>query len=149
MAANAAFFGTQGYTYSSRWLVRIHASVHPRTFRWKKRNVIKWSLVRTWEHSVDPRALFIDHLIVQDNTPRIEFQLPPSKMSDPRLKDLTLVSVELTQRTLGSGSYGEVVEVRLDRLRCAGKKLHDVFFSGSFCAQQQAIIGRFVEECLR
>ena len=70
-------------------------------------------------------------------------------MPDPRLKELTLSSVELTERKLGAGAYGEVVEVRLDRLRCAGKKLHDIFFSESFSTQQEAIVGRFVEECLR
>ena len=71
-------------------------------------------------------------------------------MPDPRLEELTLPSVELTERPkLGAGAYGEVVEVRLDRLRCAGKKLHDIFFSESFSTQQEAIVGRFVEECLR
>ena len=72
-----------------------------------------------------------------------------SKTPDPRLKDLILVSVEPTKRRLGSGSFGEVIEVRLDGLPCAGKKLHDIFFSESSCAEQRALVDRFVEECLR
>ena len=64
------------------------------------------------------------------------------------LKQLTLNNVVETGRKIGSGSYGEVVEVRLSRLKCAGKKLHALFFEHSSSDEQRAIISRFVEECV-
>ena len=66
-----------------------------------------------------------------------------------QLKQLTLADVVETGRELGSGAYGKVVEVRLSGLKCAGKKLHAVFFDKSPPEGQQAILSRFVEECVR
>ena len=65
-----------------------------------------------------------------------------------QLKELTLTDVVETGRVLGSGAYGEVVEVRLSGLKCAGKKLHGVFFQQSPPSEQRAIVSRFVEECV-
>ena len=65
------------------------------------------------------------------------------------LRGLNLVSVEETGRKIGSGAYGEVVEVRLSGLKCAGKKLHRMFFQESPPDEQRAILSRFIEECLR
>ena len=65
------------------------------------------------------------------------------------LKQLTLGDVVETGRKLGSGAYGEVVEVRLSGLKCAGKKLHSLFFDQSPPDGQRAILSRFVEECVR
>ena len=66
-----------------------------------------------------------------------------------QLKSLTLSYVIETGRKLGSGAYGEVVEVRLSGLKCAGKKLHAAFFDQSPPDDQRAIVSRFVEECVR
>ena len=66
-----------------------------------------------------------------------------------QLKSLTLPNVIETGKKLGSGAYGEVVEVRLSGLKCAGKKLHALFFDQSSREEQQAIVSRFVEECER
>ena len=66
-----------------------------------------------------------------------------------QLRGLNLISIEETGRTIGSGAYGEVVEVRLSGLKCAGKKLHRLFFLESPPEEQRAIRSRFAEECLR
>ena len=66
-----------------------------------------------------------------------------------QLKELTVAGVVETGRKLGSGSYGEVVEVRLSGLKCAGKKLHSLFFDQSPPDDQRAILSRFVEECVK
>ena len=66
-----------------------------------------------------------------------------------QLKPLNLHNVVETGKKLGSGAYGEVVEVRLSGLKCAGKKLHAMFFQQSPLEQQRAIVSRFVEECVR
>ena len=66
-----------------------------------------------------------------------------------QLEQLTLTDVVETSRALGAGAYGEVVEVRLGGLKCAGKKLHGLFFQQSSPSEQQAIVSRFVEECVR
>ena len=66
-----------------------------------------------------------------------------------QLKELTLTEVVETGRVLGTGAYDKVVEVRLSGLKCAGKKLHGVFFQQSPPSEQQAIVSRFVEECIR
>ena len=66
-----------------------------------------------------------------------------------QLKQLTLDDVIETGRKLGSGAYGEVVEVRVSGLKCAGKKLHGLFFDQSLPDEQRAIVSRFVEECMR
>ena len=65
------------------------------------------------------------------------------------LRALALGDVVETGRKLGSGAYGEVVEVRLTRLKCAGKKLHPLFFDQSPPDEQRAIVSRFAEECVR
>ena len=68
-----------------------------------------------------------------------------------QLKPITLPNVIETGKKLGSGAYGEVVEVRLStcRLKCAGKKLHTLFFDQSPREEQRAIVSRFVDECVR
>ena len=66
-----------------------------------------------------------------------------------QFKQLILADVVPTGRKLGSGAYGEVVEVRLSRLKCAGKKLHALFFDHSPPDEQRAILSRFEKECVR
>ena len=65
------------------------------------------------------------------------------------LRALALSDVVETGRKLGSGAYGEVVEVHITSLKCAGKKLHSLFFDESPPDEQRAIVSRFEEECLR
>ena len=64
------------------------------------------------------------------------------------LKHLNLKDAVETGREIGSGSYGKVVEVRVSGLKCAGKKLHSLFFDQSSPNEQRAIRSRFVEECV-
>ena len=66
-----------------------------------------------------------------------------------QLNELTLTDVVETGRALGAGAYGEVVEIRLSGLKCAGKKLHGLFIQQSSPSEQQVIVSRFVEECVR
>ena len=66
-----------------------------------------------------------------------------------QLEQFTLDNVVETGRKLGCGAYGEVVEVRVSGLKCAGKKLHGMFFDQSPAEEQRAILSRFVEECIR
>ena len=65
-----------------------------------------------------------------------------------QLEQLTLADVVETGRKLGSGAYGKVVEVCFSGLKCAGKKLHAVFFDRSPSDEQRAILSRFAEECV-
>ena len=65
-----------------------------------------------------------------------------------QLERLTLSDVVETGREIGSGAYGKVVEVRVSGLKCAGKKLHSLFFNQSPPNHQRAIRSRFVEECV-
>ena len=66
-----------------------------------------------------------------------------------QLKELTVKGVVETERKLGSGAYGEVVEVNLNGVKCAGKKLHAMFFDHSPPDDQRAILSRFVDECVK
>ena len=54
-------------------------------------------------------------------------------------------SVVETKEHLGTGSYGEVVVVRVNGLRCACKKLHDAL-TGSV-TRENIVVHRFVREC--
>ena len=65
-----------------------------------------------------------------------------------QLQHLTLNDVVETGREIGSGSYGEVVEVRVGGRKCAGKKLHSFFFDQSSPNEQRAIRSRFMDECV-
>ena len=55
-------------------------------------------------------------------------------------------SVEYTGRELGVGSYGRVVEMRMNRVKCAGKKLYREAFQST---QSDKILERFADECIR
>ncbi len=56
--------------------------------------------------------------------------------------------VEETGRELGRGAYGEVVELKVNRVRCAGKKLHTAFFSTRL-EDFESIRVKFIDECIR
>ena len=66
-----------------------------------------------------------------------------------QLKPLNLHNVVETGKKLGSGTYGEVVEVSLSGLKCAGKKLHAMFSSSLHSSSNERFVSRFVEECVR
>ena len=65
-----------------------------------------------------------------------------------QLKVLQLSGVTVEEKELGRGSYGVVVEVNVNGLKCAGKKLHPILLETSReeCGQ---IIQQFVEECFQ
>ena len=70
------------------------------------------------------------------------------EIATEQLEHLTLSDVVETGRKIGAGAYGKVVEVRVSGLKCAGKKLHSLFFDQSSPNEQRAIRSRFVEECV-
>ena len=65
-----------------------------------------------------------------------------------QLKVLQLSGVTVKDNELGRGSYGVVVEVDVNGLRCAGKRLHQILLETSReeCGQ---IVQQFVEECFQ
>ena len=46
-------------------------------------------------------------------------------MTFPGLQRFVLTDVHPTGKQLGAGSYGSVVELKVNGLVCAGKRLHD------------------------
>ena len=63
---------------------------------------------------------------------------------------LLIADLQETGRTLGTGSYGEVVEVQARERRCAAKKLHGVFTMRDVPPKEKsAITERFETECRR
>ena len=58
-------------------------------------------------------------------------------------EEYLLTSTSETGREFGRGSYAAVVEVLYKELRCAGKKIHSVFFQD----QVDAYLRNFEEEC--
>ena len=59
------------------------------------------------------------------------------------LQEYLLTSASETGEEFGRGSYAAVIEVTYKGLRCAAKKIHDVFFQG----QVDAYVRNFEEEC--
>lgn len=59
------------------------------------------------------------------------------------LEQYLLESSRETGVEFGRGSYASVVEVEFKGLRCAGKKIHDIFYEG----QVETLVSKFVEEC--
>lgn len=66
-----------------------------------------------------------------------------------QLQDLRVEDVEETGKELGRGSYGVVVELKVSGLLCAGKTLHERFFTFGSPEERRLIEERFVQECLR
>ena len=63
-----------------------------------------------------------------------------------RLSELHISDVKVTSRELGRGSYGVVLEVDVNGLACAAKKLHDFIQSEQDRQARAHMGGRFVEE---
>ena len=58
-------------------------------------------------------------------------------------------SIKETGEELGRGSYGVVVVLEVNGLRCAGKKLHDALFNWSSNEEKVYLVDKFAEECIR
>ena len=73
-----------------------------------------------------------------------------AKFLREELRELTIDPssvVETNDETLGRGSFGEVVVVKVNGSRCACKKLHDVLVGST--TQENSVVQRFVDECER
>ena len=62
------------------------------------------------------------------------------------LEPYKLAGVTVTDRELGHGSYATVLELEYMRLKCAGKKIHEIFLKERH-ANQSYTIHRFQNEC--
>ena len=63
---------------------------------------------------------------------------------------LLISGLQETGRTLGKGSYGEVIEVRVNGRLCAAKKLHGIFNAQDVPpAEKASMAERFERECRR
>ena len=56
-------------------------------------------------------------------------QISRDLQAAPQLRTFLLHDVVPTGTLLGKGSYGEVVELRMAELVCAGKKIYDTLIS--------------------
>ena len=65
-----------------------------------------------------------------------------------RLRPFLLDGITITdERNIGDGSYATVVPLSFRGLKCAGKKLHTIFFENASPQEKEHIIDRFQEEC--
>ena len=65
-----------------------------------------------------------------------------------RLRPFLLDGITLTdERNIGDGSYATVVPLSFRGLKCAGKKLHTIFFENASPQEKEHMIDRFQEEC--
>ena len=65
-----------------------------------------------------------------------------------QLKHLPLVDVIETGPIVGAGAYGQVVGVRFNGLKCAGKKLQGIVYGQTSPDHHPLRLSRFVEECV-
>lgn len=67
------------------------------------------------------------------------------------LEDFLLLNVRHSNKVLGTGAYGEVVELEVDGLKCAGKQIHEELLLGATYgiqdAQETLLVSKFFEEC--
>ena len=64
------------------------------------------------------------------------------------LQPFLLDGITLTdERIIGDGSYATVVPLSFRGLKCAGKKLHTIFFENASPQEKEHMIDRFQEEC--
>ena len=72
-----------------------------------------------------------------------------SKRAEDLLEGLLIDKsiIEDTGKELGVGAYGRVVELKMNRVKCAGKKLYREAFQGA--VQSDKILERFADECIR
>ena len=67
------------------------------------------------------------------------------------LQDLVIPDKDVidTDELLGHGAYGSVSVVRVNALRCACKRLHDILAAESRAVDQYPMVQRFVDECIQ
>ena len=70
------------------------------------------------------------------------------RLAEKLLEKLTIksTSVKETGRVLGTGAYGQVVELKVNHLLCAGKKLE---FSRCSPNELESVLMKFADECIR
>ena len=64
----------------------------------------------------------------------------------PELQQFVLPDVRPTGRQLGVGSYGSVEELEINRLVCAGKRLHDALVEQGNAGVTR-ISSKYLQEC--
>ena len=71
-----------------------------------------------------------------------------SRRSTLVLHPFLLDGITLTdERSIGDGSYAIVIPLNFRGLKCAGKKLHAIFFENATPQEKDHMIDRFQEEC--
>ena len=71
-----------------------------------------------------------------------------SRRSTLVLHPFLLDGITLTdERSIGDGSYAIVIPLNFRGLKCAGKKLHAIFFENAAPQEKDHMIDRFQEEC--
>eukprot|EP00731_Ephydatia_muelleri_P035807 Em0162g13a len=83
---------------------------------------------RTVAYYLDTSFKYFQDLVV-DSTPLAKYRSWHTTRSElnPRwrcLEDFLLLNVRHSNKVLGTGAYGEVVELEVDGLKCAGKQIH-------------------------
>ena len=67
-----------------------------------------------------------------------------------KLDHCLLLELEETQRVLGRGAYGEVIELLLHGTKVAGKKIHNIYFDSTNDPDYvKSMKERFQQECVR
>ncbi|XP_019852828.1 PREDICTED: uncharacterized protein LOC109582527 [Amphimedon queenslandica] len=65
-----------------------------------------------------------------------------------KVQHLLLDRVEETTKELGRGSYGAVIELKVDGKKCAGKKLHNCLVASEPCPENDYQLGKFGDEII-
>jgi len=65
-----------------------------------------------------------------------------------QLQKVKLHQVVSTERELGRGSYGRVVEVKVCDTPCAAKEVHSILWNGASAEEQKRMKRSFLNECI-
>ena len=76
---------------------------------------------------------------------QLELGMATNKATFAGFKPYVLIGIEVTDKQLGHGSYGTVVELKYMGLKCAGKKIHEVLLKQGDNTSYP--VCRFKEEC--
>lgn len=68
--------------------------------------------------------------------------LPKKLIIDP-------AAVRVTGEELGRGAYGVVIELEVYGTRCAGKRLHEAFFSAGLTSDKRKVLDDFAKEIIK
>ena len=72
-----------------------------------------------------------------------------SNITSDQLQRVKLRQVVSTERELGKGSYGRVVEVKVFDIPCAAKEVHSILWNGASTEEQKRIKQSFLAECIK